>query len=572
MRQSRRERPLARDDMSTTTTAPSTTPIVDRGAYLWLVFTRAARALPGNALRLRRSRVSHNTPFVSARYRLALINLSIVSSILAVMMVAVYAWEAHATDKQVNDQLTGWVSHELKHDSRMSLLTDRDKTTGAALPQEPGVSDGDRNEQYEPSSPNIFYVILDAQGHVVATPYNITAIGLPNLAAARPMLAGRQDSALVTVGHDESAYRLYTVAIHDEDEHGKVIGVLQAGISLRARERQLHDLLLTLAGVGLGALTLSSLASLFLAGRALRPMRLAFARQRQFTAAASHELRTPLAIMRSQAEVLARTLQRTAVHVPTHTELAHMAPSSSRRGSKQFSATATMSEPVNSSAQKAQGELDAEGVQRMREDVAELIQEVDYMTRLTRDLLMLARDAGDNGQIEWKLLSLSAITRKTAAGLQAQAKERDLKLQISTGPGEEPVYVRGDADRLRQLVLALVENALRYTPAGGEVRVETRVAHGRRWLLGHHRVAQLLVTDTGCGIAPEDMAYIFEPFYRAPSVRTATEGHESAGLGLALVQWIVSAHGGDVTVSSRVGRGSTFTVSLPLAAQDEDEG
>lgn len=231
-----------------------------------------------------------------------------------------------------------------------------------------------------------------------------------------------------------------------------------------------------------------------------------------------------------------------------------------------------MSEPVDSGIQHTQSGLDGASVQRMREDVAELLQEVDYMTRLTRDLLVLARDAGDNGQIEWKLLSLSAITRKTVAGLQAQAKEHGLTLHLSESAGEEPVYVRGDADRLRQLILALVENALRYTPVGGKVRVETRVAHGRRWLLGDQRVAQLIVTDTGCGIAPDDMPYIFEPFYRAPSARTAAEGHESAGLGLALVQWIVSAHGGDVSVSSRVGQGSTFTVSLPLAAEDESEG
>ncbi|MGZ6388849.1 MAG: sensor histidine kinase [Ktedonobacterales bacterium] len=539
---------------------------------MWQSLSHAARALSGHISRLWRPRVSHNTPFVSARYRLALVNLLIVSGILAVMMVAVYAWQARATDTQVNDQLTGWAKHELEHDSHMSVATDGD-AVATAVPQQPGTADGAHIEQYEPSSPNIFYAILDSQGHVVATPYNVKAIGLPNLAAARPVLGGRQDSALVTVGHDETSYRLYTVAIHDEDENGKVIGVLQAGISLQARDRQLHDLLLTLAGVGVGALTLSCLASLFLAGRALRPMRLAFARQRQFTAAASHELRTPLAIMRSQAEVLAHTLQRTAAYAPPHKELAHTAPASSpsRRGAMHPSGAAIMSEPVNASVQSAQSGLDDASVQCMREDVAELIQEVDYMTRLTRDLLVLARDTGDNGQIEWKLLSLSAITRKTVAGLQEHAKERGLTLHLSDSAGDEPVYVRGDADRLRQLILALVENALRYTPTGGEVRVETRVAHGRRWLLGHHRVAQLIVTDTGCGIAPEDIGYIFEPFYRAPSARTAADGHDSAGLGLALVQWIVSAHGGDVSVSSRVGQGSTFTVSLPLAAPNQSE-
>ena len=554
------------------TAVRSTSIVASRAPRLREALSRFVRSLPSNLPLRQRRRASHNTPFISAHYRLALINLSIVSGILAIMMVAVYAWEAHATDQQVNDQLTSWASRELQHDSHMSLLTDSDATAGTAQPQPPN-ADGARAEQYEPSSPNIFYVILDPQGHTIATPYSVTAIKMPNLAAARPVLDGRQAKALTTVGNDDGAYRLYTVAIHDEDENGKVIGVLQAGISLRARERQLHDLLLILAGVGVGALTLSSLASLFLAGRALRPMRLAFARQRQFTAAASHELRTPLAIMRSQAEVLARALQRTAAHAPAHAELAHTAPTSSslRRGAMHLTGTATISEATNTSTQSAQSGLDDISVQSMREDVAELIQEVDYMTRLTRDLLVLARDAGDIGQIEWKLLSLSAITKKTIAGLQAQAKERGLTLHLSTGAREEPVYVRGDADRLRQLILALVENALRYTSAGGQVQVETRVAHGRRWLLGHHRVAQLIVTDTGRGIAPEDLAYIFEPFYRAPSARTQAEGHDSAGLGLALVQWIVSAHGGDVSVSSRVGKGSTFTVSLPLTAQREGE-
>src|SRR5207253_1945369 len=136
-------------------TSISSTSIVARGAQMWRSLSRAAGALPGNVLRLWRPRASHNTPFVSARYRLALVNLSIVSGILAVMMVAVYAWEAHATDTQVNDQLTGWASHELQHDSHMSLATDGDGVAGTGLPRQPGMADGARIEQYEPSSPNI---------------------------------------------------------------------------------------------------------------------------------------------------------------------------------------------------------------------------------------------------------------------------------------------------------------------------------------------------------------------------------------------------------------------------------
>ena len=101
----------------------------------------------------------------------------------------------------------------------------------------------------------------------------------------------------------------------------------------------------------------------------------------------------------------------------------------------------------------------------------------------------------------------------------------------------------------------LVENAVRYTNPGGRVSVAVEARQDQ---------ARLSVRDTGIGIAPEHLPHIFERFYRADPARRRSSGSSSSGLGLAIVEWVVHAHGGTIAVESRVGRGSSFTVTLPL--------
>jgi signal transduction histidine kinase len=112
----------------------------------------------------------------------------------------------------------------------------------------------------------------------------------------------------------------------------------------------------------------------------------------------------------------------------------------------------------------------------------------------------------------------------------------------------------GDSDRLKQLMLNLVDNAIKYTPAGGTVSLSLSRQNG--W-------AHLTVSDTGVGIPQEDLPHIFDRFYRVDKARNRLQG--GSGLGLAIAKWIVQAHGGGIQVNSRVGEGTTFTVTLPVS-------
>jgi signal transduction histidine kinase len=465
--------------------------------------------------------VTRSHPFSVTRKRLVFMNMLVVSSILAIMALAVYGWEVHASDLQVNEQLILGVTPELQSDliavvGHNSQLEAHDSEDEVA--------------QYEPSSPDIFTIGLDQRGYVVFDPGNVRAQGLPDLTAAWPVLHGQQPSTLVTTGDDARAYRLYTVPVKS---HGQILGVLQVGQSLAIRERQLQDLRIILAGVGAGVLLLTLLASLYLAGRALRPMQLAYERQRQFAAAASHELRTPLAIVRSQAELVERALHRVTT------------------------GTSSPGQETDQRLQLTQG------------DVGDILTEVDYMARLVRDLVVLARDEDDHRSIASETIDLSGLLTDTVEKMLPQAEAQGISLQLEgdgvldSADDVARVYVRGDSDRLRQLILALLENALRYTPRGGEVQISLHVETGRRFLIGHRQVAELAVADTGKGIAPDALPHIFEPFYRAPD---AMKAHSGAGLGLALARWIVNAHGGEIEVASEVDIGTCFTVSLPLAS------
>jgi signal transduction histidine kinase len=177
------------------------------------------------------------------------------------------------------------------------------------------------------------------------------------------------------------------------------------------------------------------------------------------------------------------------------------------------------------------------------------------MTELVDALLTLAR--ADEGEVP---LHREPVDLK---GLLEDAKETGELLAEQAGvtmtadAPADPVVVAVDGTRIRQLLLNLVTNAVKYTPPGGRVRL---------WMERSDSRVQLGVSDTGIGIAPGDLPHIFDRFWRADSARTRTGERPGVGLGLAICKWIAEAHGGSIEVQSRPGRGTTFTVTLPAGA------
>ena len=228
----------------------------------------------------------------------------------------------------------------------------------------------------------------------------------------------------------------------------------------------------------------------------LASQRAALRRQREFAADASHELRTPLTVIRSSVEHLRRN-----------------------RGPDGSPATS-----------EALDDIDAE---------------VGHLTSLVEDLLLLARS--DSGAITLNRLpvDLGDVAADGAGALAKLADERGVRL----GLDPEPAIVQGDHARLRQLIVILVDNAVRHTPRGGSVRVRVR---------SDRQQAVLEVDDEGPGIQPEDMPRVFERFWRAPGAAAG-----GTGLGLAIAKSIVDLHDGRIAVANRAEGGARFTVRLP---------
>ncbi len=227
----------------------------------------------------------------------------------------------------------------------------------------------------------------------------------------------------------------------------------------------------------------------------------AFERLRRFTADASHELRTPLAAIRSVGEV---------------------------------------------------GLQQARTPEEHREVIGSMLEEVDRLTRLVDGLLELARSDGD-APLRRVPVAMLALAREAAGMLEVLAEEKEQRLSVG---GDTTATVSGDPVFLRQAIVNIVHNAVKYTPSGGEIRVEVRAVPDGRVVVE--------VADSGVGIAPEHLPHIFDRFYRVDASRCRERG--GFGLGLAIAHSAVAAHGGTIDVESPPQGGAVFRISLPPSA------
>ena len=185
----------------------------------------------------------------------------------------------------------------------------------------------------------------------------------------------------------------------------------------------------------------------------------------------------------------------------------------------------------------------------------ETLQEVRRMTELVDTLLTLARVDEGRMELHTEPVELHALLHEVHETAQMLGEEAGLEVSLELPA--EPVVVQADAARIRQLVLNLVSNAVKYTPSGGRVWLALTAGPG---------TATISVRDSGIGIAPGDVDRVFDRFWRADAARSRTGERPGIGLGLSICKWIAEAHGGSIAVTSRPGRGSTFTVTLPRSA------
>ena len=286
--------------------------------------------------------------------------------------------------------------------------------------------------------------------------------------------------------------RVYSEAVVRD---GSIFGYVQVARSTKPERDALSNLLGALFVGGLAGLVLAAIGGWFLAGKSLAPVQEAFEHQRTFVADASHELRTPLAVIRANAEYL-------QADQPDNTEL------------------------------------------------HEIVRESDRLANLVDSLLALARGDKDTGADQRIVFDIGKEVDAAVGTMEPLAAERGIELTVST----IPLFVRGDPDAIRQLIVILLDNALRYTGEDGRVHVQT-AADGNNALITVH--------DTGIGIREESLPHVFERFYRADDARNRESG--GSGLGLAIARELVSQHGGKIDVESAKGVGTTFIVRLPLA-------
>jgi len=482
----------------------------------------------------------------SLRLRLALWYASLLTAIMAVTLALSYAFHSTSHYEDVDRFLVGTAVHVLSH-----LRTDGGGYSIDGSTTLPPVD--------EFASQDIYVRLYDAGGHqvasspnagrqpdidprqVAATPRTGTDEGAlawlvrPVVNLGRPRVA-EEGGFLTVTGPQGGRTRLYAFPIRDE---GTTRGFLEAGDSLEWLDQSMARLrwvLAVMSGVGIAGALLGGWA---IAGSALRPVSAMAGTARAIALARGFSRRLPDLGRRDELGQLAATFNEMLASLDeAYKAQQRFVADASHELRAPLTAIQGNLELLERSAQMSDQERD--------ETLSYLRKEAERMSRLVADLLVLARaDAGQGirlqpVELDRLLLEVFQDVRRLSPGRRISLRDLD------------QVQVQGDPDRLKQLLVILVDNALKYTPESGEVQLALHTEPGS---------GVITVADTGIGIAPEDLAHIFERFYRADKARSREQG--GTGLGLSIARWIAERHGGHIDVESTIGKGSTFIVRLP---------
>ena len=344
------------------------------------------------------------------------------------------------------------------------------------------------------------YYLLSLDGSVVLERNTFPAARADCLKLAESAQTESRGILNVTLPEGSSRLLWTKAPVYDE---GRQMGSLFVAKELDSHDHFVKRLAQTLGSAALLFLLMAGGIGYFAAGRAFVPIRRSFDAQRRFVADASHELRTPLSVIQASLDVVEKEEQD------------RLSPFS-------------------------------------QQVIADLKQEVRRMGRLTGDLLTLARSDAEGMELRRESFDLQELLQRAQRTMQPQAEDQQVAVVLTPG---NSLPVLADPDRIFQLLLVLLDNAVKYSPAGGNVSLTaTR-------LNGENGKALITVADTGPGVPLADQEKIFDRFYRLDSSRSREAG--GAGLGLAIARAIAKAHGGSISVVAAPTGGSIFKVFLP---------
>jgi signal transduction histidine kinase len=477
---------------------------------------------------------------MSIRTKLTIWYTSVLALVLVAFGVGLYLVQTVMMLNQLEDSL--------RTAANSAQIVFRTRGTTRVVESPSGVPSRQLLPNIDPfSSSQLFVELITIDKKVIAVSSNLAdengvptqpldAVTLQRLIEV-PTTNGADVYGTVRTGNNVPALYVLTRQINDSDN--KPVGFIQVGSSMQMIESAQRVLFITLLVLGTLGLLISSVLGAFLARRALRPV--------------DRITQTALAIYRAE------NLDQRVPTTNAEDEVGRLGAAFNEmlgRLSSLFNAqqrlVADVSHEMRTPLTVIRGNVDLLNAMGCAdfESLEALKRESDRMTRMVGDLLLLSQ--ADTGQMPMQLqpTQLAPLIADVERSGRVLAGER----KTITATCTPDVVVMADADRLKQVLLNLTDNAIKHTPAGGGVHID---ASGP-----FNGFARIAVNDTGQGIPEADLPHIFDRFYRVDKSRSRERG--GSGLGLSIAQKIVEAHKGRITVSSKIGVGTTFDVFIPL--------
>ena len=436
--------------------------------------------------------------FQGLRWRLLIYYLTVIASILSVFVAGVYLFFGRTLYQQLDKKLLTLAQSAA---SSFSAVENQGKSYLNKVDKVPWRDIFNRDKQS--------LEWFDAQGNLLGSKGFFQLEMEPKPGALNMVVnlpQNKKQKQEQEQEQEEVEIRSYTISVFKDskipDTPATLEGYIRASQSIEEIDGVQNKLFWVLiAGEGV-TLILSGLGGIWLTHEAIAPIKASFLQLKQFTADASHELRGPLTAIKASVDIM-----------KSHPERIH--PKDTKKITAISSAT---------------------------DQMGQLIEDLLFLARTDKKVVMPTR--------EKKAVSLDQILQNIVVLLEPFAQSKNITLESQI---QEDFFVLGEKSQLTRLFSNLLQNALQYTPEGGTVILE---------LYKQSRYAVINVKDTGIGISPEQLPYIFDRFWRADKARSRREG--GTGLGLAIVKAIAQSHGGKISVTSNINVGSCFQVKLPL--------